>query len=187
MPQLPVYIYFIFGLATLLAIVIFYKASQNSKSFIFIALLWSFVLTFLSLSHRYTITKSLLPIFPFLTIPPILLVISLFFIRSGKKFIKSLNLKTLMIIHFVRILVEFGLLFLALYKVVPKSLTFEGRNFDILIGLSAIAVYYFGFVTTKLKKPVILVWNFLGLAFLFNVIFNTAYTVLLLKPPHFAL
>ncbi|HXL58478.1 MAG TPA: hypothetical protein VN958_19585, partial [Chitinophagaceae bacterium] len=173
--------------AALLAFVIFYKASQNSKSFLFIALIWIFILSFLSLSDRYTLTKSLLPIFPLLTIPPTLLVIVLFFTRRGKEFIKSLNIKTLMILHFVRILVELGLFWLAAYKVVPESLTFEGRNFDILIGLTAPAIYYFGFVKTKLSKSIILVWNLIGLALLFNVVFNTVYTVLVLKQPNFAL
>ncbi len=187
MEHLPLYIYLFFGLAALLAFVIFYKASQNSKSFLFIALIWIFILSFLSLSDRYTLTKSLLPIFPLLTIPPTLLVIVLFFTRRGKEFIKSLNIKTLMILHFVRILVELGLFWLAAYKVVPESLTFEGRNFDILIGLTAPAIYYFGFVKTKLSKSIILVWNLIGLALLFNVVFNTVYTVLVLKQPNFAL
>jgi hypothetical protein len=187
MEHLPLYIYLLFGLAVLLAFVIFYKASQNSKSFLFIALIWIFILSFLSLSDRYTLTKSLLPIFPLLTIPPTFLVIVLFFTRRGKEFIKSLNIKTLMILHFVRILVELGLFWLAAYKVVPESLTFEGRNFDILIGLTAPAIYYFGFVKTKLSKSIILVWNLIGLALLFNVVFNTVYTVLVLKQPDFAL
>jgi hypothetical protein len=187
MEHLPLYIYLIFGLAALLAFVIFYNASQNSKSFLFIALIWVLILSFLSLSDRYTLTKSLLPIFPVLTIPPALLVIALFFTRRGKEFIKSLNIKTLMILHFVRILVELGLFWLAAYKVIPESLTFEGRNFDILIGLTAPAIYYFGFVRIKVSKPIILVWNFIGLASLFNVVFNTVHTVLVLKQPNIAI
>jgi hypothetical protein len=187
MEHLPVYIYLIFAVAVLLAPVIFFKASHNSKFFLSMALVWILILSFLSLSDRYTFTKSLLPIFPILTIPPTLLVIVLFFTRRGKEFIKRLNIKTLTILHFVRILVELGLFGLAAYNVIPKSLTFEGRNFDILIGLTAPAIYYFGFVKAKLSKSVMIVWNIVGLAFLFNVVFSTVYTVLVLKQPNFAL
>lgn len=187
MEHLPLYIYLIFGLTVLLAFVIFYKASHNSKSFLFIALIWIFVLSFLSLSDHYTLTKSLLPIFPLLTIPPTIFVVVLFFTRRGKEFINNLNIKTLMILHFLRILIELVLFSLAAYSVIPKSLTFEGRNFDILVGLTAPAIYYFGFVKIKLNKPVILIWNLIGLALLLNVIFNTVYAVLVLKQPNFAL
>ena len=187
MELLPLYIYLIFGVTTLLTIVIFYKASQNSKPFLLITLAWICMQTFLSLSDRHTPTKSLLPIFPLITIPPTLLVVVLFFTKKGNQFVSSINIKTLMIVHFVRVLVELGLFCLAVYKVVPELLTFEGRNWDILIGISAFAIYYFGFVRTKLKKSAILVWNIIGLAFLVNVIFNTVYIVLVLKPLNFAL
>lgn len=187
MEPLSAYIYLIFGLAIFFTFAIFYKASQNSKIFLFISLLWIGVLSFLSLSGRYTFTRSLLPIFPLVTIPPVLLVILLFVTQRGKEFIKRLDRKTLMILHFVRILVESVLFWLAVYQLIPESLTFEGRNFDILIGLSAPAIYYFGFVKTKLSKSAILVWNVIGLASLINVIGNTVYTVLILKQANFAL
>jgi len=187
MEHLPIYIYLIFGLTVLLAFTIFYKASHNSKSFLFIALIWMFILSFLSLSNRYTLTKSMLPLFPLLTIPPTIFVIGIFFTRRGKEFIQHLNLKTLMILHFLRIPVEIVLFSLAAYSVIPKSLTFEGRNFDILVGLTAPVIYYFGFVKIKLNKAVIIVWNIVGLALLLNVVFNAVYTVLVLKQPNFAL
>ncbi len=187
MAHVPFYIYLIFGLTTLLAPVIFFKASHNSKSFLSMALIWTLILSFLSLSDGYALTKSLLPIFPVLTIPPTILVIVLFFTKRGKEFIRELNIKALTILHFVRILVELSLLGLAAYNVIPKFLTFEGRNFDILVGVTAPAIYYFGFVKAKLNKSIIIVWNLVGLVFLFNVVFSTAYTVLVLKQPNFAL
>lgn len=187
MELLPAYIYLIFGLAVFFTFVIFYKASQNSKIFLFISVLWIGVLSFLSLSGHFTFTRSLLPIFPLVTIPPVFLVILLFVTQRGKEFIKRLNITTLMILHFARILVESGLFWLAVYQLIPESLTFEGRNFDLLIGLSAPAIYYFGFVKHGLSKPAILVWNVIGLASLLNVIGNTVYTVLILKQTNFAL
>jgi len=187
MENLPLYVYLFFGASAVLALSIFYIASQNSKMFLLVVIGWILVLTFLSLSDRYTPTKSLLPIFPLLTVPPTILVVALFFIKKGKEFMQNLNVKTLMILHTTRILVEVGLFFLATYKVIPESMTFEGRNFDILIGLSAPVIYYFGFVKSTLNRSIIIAWNIIGLALLFNVVFTTITTVLVLKQPNFAL
>jgi len=49
-------------------------------------------------------------------------------------------------------------------------MTFEGRNFDILSGLTAPFIYYFGFVKKSLNKKIILVWNFICLALLINIV-----------------
>jgi hypothetical protein len=50
-------------------------------------------------------------------------------------------------------------------------MTFEGRNFDVVSGLSAPLVYYFGFVKKQLSKAFILVWNVICLALVVNVAF----------------
>ncbi|HEV8283086.1 MAG TPA: hypothetical protein VGQ09_02185 [Chitinophagaceae bacterium] len=177
MEYVPLSLYFVFGLAALLALIIFYRASQNSRLFLVIALLWIFIQSFLSLSKHNTLTKSLLPIFPMLAAPPSILAVTLLFTKRGKEFIQTINMKMLMMLHFVRVLIELGLFWLSTYKVVPKLLTFEGRNFDILIGLTAPVIYYFGFVKPKLSKSIILAWNVIGLAFLFNVVLNTVLTI----------
>ena len=48
-------------------------------------------------------------------------------------------------------------------------MTFEGRNFDIISGLSAPVIWYFGFVKPKLSKTVIIIWNLICLGLLVNV------------------
>ena len=56
-------------------------------------------------------------------------------------------------------------------------MTFEGRNFDIVSGLTAPLVYYVGFVKTKLSKTFLLGWNFLCLALLINIVVNSILSV----------
>jgi hypothetical protein len=53
---------------------------------------------------------------------------------------------------------------------VPEAMTFNGRNFDILSGLSAPFIYYFGFVKKTLGRKAILAWNLICLALLLNVV-----------------
>lgn len=83
-----------------------------------------------------------------------------------------MNLKTLTLVHIVRIPVEIVLYWLFLYEKVPELMTFEGRNFDILAGLTAPIVYYFGFVKKKLDRKFIVIWNGLGLLLLMNIVIN---------------
>ncbi len=48
-------------------------------------------------------------------------------------------------------------------------MTYEGTNFDILIGISAIVVYYL-YVNNKLPRKALLTWNIIGLIFLINIV-----------------
>lgn len=171
MEHLPFYIYLTFGLTVLLVLIFFYRASQNSTSFLSIALIWIIIQSFVGLMGFYILNKTVSPRFPLQVVPPILLMTVLFLNKRGIEFIKSINIKTLTMLHIVRIPVELVLYWLVAYKAVPQLMTFEGRNFDILSGLTAPVIYYFGFVKNKLNKSFILVWNLICLALLFNVVF----------------
>src|SRR5688500_6996599 len=100
----------------------------------------------LGLMGFFKVTDTVPQRFVFLAPPPVLLIISLFFLDKGKRFLDSLDLKFLTLLHIVRIPVELVLYWLFLQKGVPELITFEGRNFDILSGLTAPLIYYFGFV-----------------------------------------
>ena len=65
---------------------------------------------------------------------------------------------------------EIVLFWLFLEKSVPELMTFEGRNFDIIAGITAPVIYYFGFVKNTLAKPILIGWNILCLGLLFNII-----------------
>lgn len=51
-------------------------------------------------------------------------------------------------------------------------MTFEGRNFDILAGLSAPVVAWFGYHKQKLSKAALLGWNIICLGLLLNIVIN---------------
>jgi hypothetical protein len=51
-------------------------------------------------------------------------------------------------------------------------MTFEGSNPDILSGISALLVYYFIFIKRKSSPTFLLVWNFIGLALLINIVIH---------------
>jgi hypothetical protein len=59
---------------------------------------------------------------------------------------------------------------LYLHKVVPRVMTFEGRNFDMLCGLTAPFIYYFGYIKPVLNRKIILAWNVICLLLLINIV-----------------
>lgn len=172
MENLPIYISILFILTTLTTIVIFYKASNNSKPTLIILLLWLVAQTIISLTGFYTITDTIPPRFPLLVAPAMVLIIILFITKKGKQYIDGFNIKTLTILHIIRIPVEMILFWLFVHGTIPQLMTFEGRNFDIISGITAPLIYYFGFIKSRPKKMLLLIWNFICLGLLINIVVN---------------
>jgi len=170
MENLPVYINVGFVLITLLTIWLFYKATNYSKLVWIIITAWLIIQTIISLTGFYTITKTHPPRFLLLVLPALLFIILLFTTNKGRMFIDNMDVKMLTLLHAIRIPVELILFGLFINKTIPEAMTFEGRNFDILSGLTAPFIYYFGFVKKTLDKKIILAWNFICLALLINIV-----------------
>jgi hypothetical protein len=170
MQNLPTYISIVFALTTILTVGIFYRATNNSKVTLLILLTWLALQTFIGLSGFYTVTNKIPPRFLLLVVPPIIFIVGLFTTTKGKQFIDGLQTKTLTILHTIRIPVEIVLFLLFVNKTVPELMTFEGRNFDILSGLTAPIIFYWGFLRKRLERRIILIWNFICLGLLFNIV-----------------
>lgn len=152
MENLPSYIAIAFGLTTFLTVYLFYKASKYSTITLIVLLGWLFLQAVLGLQLFYTVTDAIPPRFVFLLAPTLVVMIGLFASPKGRQYLDSLDTKTLTLLHIVRIPVELVLFQLFVYKTVPELMTFEGRNFDILSGLTAPIVYYFGYVKNMIGK-----------------------------------
>ena len=105
----------------------------------------------------------------FLVIPAIVLV---FLLRSKttQQILKNIPPKYLINIQMFRIPVEILLWFLLLANITPIQMTFEGRNFDILVGLSAPLVAFLAFSNDQLNRRLIIGWNIFGLLLLSNIL-----------------
>jgi hypothetical protein len=172
MENLPYYVYLVFGLTFLFAVILFYKAANFSKAFIGLISGWAVIQTIISLSDFYKNADTFPPRFALLVIPPLILIVRLFITKKGKLFIDNLNSRALIIFHIIRIPVEIVLFWLFTNNAIPELMTFEGRNFDIFSGLSAPFIYYFGFIKNRLSNKIILAWNFICLALLLNIVFH---------------
>ncbi|MBL7722614.1 MAG: hypothetical protein JNK27_00625 [Chitinophagaceae bacterium] len=172
MESLPIYISIVFGLTTILTVGFFYKATNYSKTTILILLIWLALQTLIGLSGFYTVTDTIPPRFLLLVLPPLLFIIGLFTTSKGRQYLNSLDAKALTVLHTIRIPVEIVLFWLFVNKTVPQLMTFEGRNFDILSGLTAPIIFYFGFIRNQLNRKIILAWNFICLGLLINIVAN---------------
>lgn len=132
---------------------------------------WLIYIAMMSLTGIFT-TAALPPRIPLLLVFPVFLFM-LYFFTSGrfKDIIAAVPPSWPVYLQSFRIVVELLLLSLFLNGLLPRAATFEGYNFDILIGLSAPIVGYLGFTVSKLSKPVIIIWNILGLLTLAIVVF----------------
>ena len=142
--NLPMYINAIFIATTLLSIFLFYKATKKSKNTLVLLFAWIIFQAALGISGFYTITNGFPPRFVIVALPALLFIIALFLTDRGKAYLDNLDTKALTILHIVRIPVELCLYWLFLHKAIPKLMTFEGRNFDIIAGITTPFIFYFG-------------------------------------------
>lgn len=168
--NLPTYISVVFGLTTLATIWLFYLASKKSIFIFFLLLGWILLQGVVAYTGFYTKTDIIPPRFLLSVIPPIFAILLLFFTEKGRNFIDSFDLKKLTILHTIRIPVEIVLLLLFLNKTIPELMTFEGLNWDILSGITAPIVYYFGFVKKVIGKRILIFWNIACLVLLINIV-----------------
>lgn len=173
MGQLPLYISLAFIATTLSTLfLLFLAAGRYAKILLIITGIWLLAQMGLGLSGFYTVTTMLPPRFLLAILPPLLVIILFFITKKGRSFLDNLNSRYLTLIHIVRIPVELVLFLLFLHGTVPELMTFKGRNLDILSGLTAPFVYYWGYVKRCLPRTVILVWNVVCLTLLFHIVWD---------------
>jgi hypothetical protein len=153
-----------------LSLILIYKFIKPSKLVFGLIIIWLVIQSILALNGFYLINNTIPPRFILLVLPPIIYILILFNHSKGKQFLDQLNLKQLTFIHIVRIPVEIVLFGLYTHQLVPKIMTFEGVNFDILSGLTAPLIYFFVFNKVNYSKQLLLVWNFICLALLLIIV-----------------
>ena len=177
--NLPAYISIIFGLTTIATLLLFYQAIKKSaykkaNTILLGLIVWLLVQAVLTIKNIYNSSTTSIPpkILVIGILPTIITIIFLFVTTKGRQFIDSLPLINITYLNVIRIPVELVLVWLCINKAVPQLMTFEGRNFDIISGITAPFIAYFGFTKQKLSRQVILIWNFICLVLLLNIAAN---------------
>jgi hypothetical protein len=172
MAPAPLYLSIIFSITVILTLFFLGSTFKNARIPITILLIWLIIQSLIASTGFYTVTNTLPPRMMALLAPPILCIALLFISAKGRNSIDTLNTEWLNWLHTVRVPVEICLLLLFNAGLVPKLMTFEGINFDIISGLSAPLVVYYGYRRKTWSRNILLTWNIICLALLFNIAYH---------------
>ena len=182
MLDLPVHVPLLMVLCCLAGVFALYRASGNSKTMLWICGIWMAFQAAVSLTGFYLASFSMPPRFLLIIGPPFLLILVLFNNRDGKRFLDRLDLTTLMWAHTIRVPLEFCFFWLHQHGYYPAEMTYDGRNFGYLAGLTAPFMIW---LTLPANTPArywgLMTWNFLCIGLMINSI-----RMGILSSPHFA-
>src|SRR5688572_26429495 len=178
METLPIYIALFFGIITAITVLFFYAATRQSKPVLIILVALLAINAILASTGLYTVTDTIPPRFVLAIGPPLLLIVALFLTSKGREFIDNFDLRLLTALHTIRIPVEIVLFLLCIHKTIPAVMTFEGRNFDILSGITAVLIYFIMFHKGRYNNRILLIWNFICIGLLVNIV-----TIAILSAP----
>lgn len=147
-----------------------YSLPERRWVSLLVLLAWIVYCGFLGYSGRVSNTSQRVPGL-FLLVWPTILFTLVFTVRApyARELALKLPMALLIGLHVVRLPVELFLHALWKAQLVPRMVTYEGANFDIVTGVTAPIV---AFLVAKGKAPRMLLyaWNILGLVLLFNVV-----------------
>lgn len=169
--NLPNWINWLFLFTAVFTIVIFHFANGKSIKITSFIVIWSFLHSSLALTGFYENTDTIPPRF-LLIIIPVFLIISFGLTKKALNWILQTRSSELSIfLHTIRIPVEIVLFYLYANKMLPELMTFEGRNFDIVAGISAPII---GILWLKkiISRNLLIIWNVLGFFLILFVFTN---------------
>ena len=171
--MLPV-IYVVFSTLVILVILLAYRkvlhksaipAKERSKKFMIasgVIFGWIGYISVLSITGILR-DLSLPPKFPLFVFLPLLIGFILFYRRcKNSRMIHGIPKSWPVYFQSFRIFVELILLYTFYAGIIPKSATFEGLNFDVIMGVSAPFVAYF-MMRKNTSKGLLYMWNILGI------------------------
>lgn len=171
----PVWLDVIMAATSLITVALLYVAIRqisiiSATRFLIISAIWMMILLRMAHAHFFQQLDAVPPHFILVIGPPLLLLIGLLLTTNSRSWMDRLPLLTLTHLHTVRIPVELTLYMLYIHHQVPKLMTFEGRNVDILAGLTAPVVAYFAFRRKRISVRQLLIWNVFALGLVLNIV-----------------
>ena len=169
--NLPNWIDLTFVVTCILTIGLFYFSNGKPIKLTLLIIVWSIIQSVLAYTGFYQITDSILPRFGLVLIPTTFLIIYGLLPKQQRWFFEQRDTKISTFLHSVRLPVEIVLFGLFTHKMIPELMTFEGRNYDIIVGITAPIIGYL-FMKKKISIKTLLAWNFVGLILVLFILLN---------------
>jgi hypothetical protein len=130
---------------------------------------WALLTAALSLSGFVSDFSTFPPRLLIVLVIPLIAIIWVVSTKEIREILRHTPAETLIWLQSFRIIVEVLLWRLFVNNLAPIQMTFEGRNFDILSGLTALVV---GFLVAgkKISRSLVIAWNFACLGLLLNIV-----------------
>jgi hypothetical protein len=167
---LPLLLTISFIATTVFCLWLFYRAMNGLSIAIIVFAAVMIVQGVLAATGFYTVKNTEMPRFPFLVAPSLIILFIFLFSSKGKTIIKSLSLKNLIWVHVIRIPVELLLHWLYIEKQIPRAMTYDGFNYDIISGITAPLIIALGFTKSGYRKGLLITWNIICLILLINIV-----------------
>jgi len=130
---------------------------------------WAMVTGVLSLSGFISDFSTFPPKFVIVLIVPLIVILWAVSTKTVKEILKHTPPDAIIRLQSFRIFVEILLWMLFIDNLAPIQMTFEGRNLDILSGITA-PVIAFLVSRKKLSRPLAIAWNLACLGLLLNIV-----------------
>lgn len=169
--HMPTWVELLFILTTLLTLLFFHFSNGKPWKITLLLVLWTTIHSVLSFSGFYLNDVTIPPRFSLVLLPPVFLIAYSLFSSQRQGVLENRDTKISTFLHVVRFPVEIVLFQLFVYKMVPELMTFEGRNFDIIMGITApiIGILY---LKNKLSNKGMILWNVIGLVMVSFILIN---------------
>ncbi|MGX1928017.1 hypothetical protein [Flagellimonas sp. 2504JD4-2] len=140
-------------------------SSKRNRALVLTSIgIFSWIITqFFIWSTGFYYNLSLPPRIPLFMVFPVLLFIVLFMYKNrNHRVLMAIPIALPIAIQSFRAVIEILFYFTFINGILPVQVTFEGANYDVLIGLSAIAMAVYA-TRSGASKQVLLAWNILGI------------------------
>ena len=133
---------------------------------LFLIIGWTLFITALSLKGFFQDFSGVPPCFMIVLVVPLITILIATFSKSTKEILLHVPAAHLIRLQVFRVFVEILLWMTFLQNLLPVQMTFEGRNFDVISGLTALPAAFF---LVNNRKGLI-AWNLFTLGLLINVV-----------------
>ncbi len=147
------------------------KQQRIKRGFIVTVTGWTTLISLLAWSQFFANFDSLPPRLFLVLLVPLLTAIGLsLFSTTLKEILRQIPPERFIYLQSFRMVVEVLIWLLFAQELLPKQMTFEGMNFDVLSGLLAPIVAYYCFTKGSWPKWVAVAYNILGIILVFTIV-----------------
>ena len=169
--NIPNWINVVFLGTCILTIALFHFSNGQPTRLTLLIVLWSIIHAILAFTGFYQDTDSMPPRAGWVIVPASLLIIYGLLPKQQEWFLKNRDTRVSTFLHAIRLPVEIVLFGLFTQKMIPELMTFEGRNYDIVMGITAPIVGWL-LLKNRLSKRLLLGWNLVGLVLIMFILVN---------------